>query len=399
MSAEAETEAVAAEPVPEPEAKVDVEPEAAPVAEAQPDATMEEEPAAALEGEGEAEEEGGGDDAAEAEAEAGPSTSEPAAAVGSKRKAHTLGYKTFSGGKDCADYFKWLLSSAPMDQDLNEVRGAAGAAAGTARPGGARGDRGGAVPRKDTTTVVRMHGDVACGSASPHTLPLPLHAHVQYEYRALLDLLQQGHPTAAAKVRGNGLSGWLAGLALGCRQKASTRARAASSSSPFLDHGGCTHLRLPAPAVTAPPPASALPLPLRTPLLLPPPPQLGCGLRAFQVRRFQDTESRAFHAVRKDGGAEDFSYLKCVSALFPGAEGGRGAAAACGMLARGMQAFVLMLHALGVWWGGGSVPAYAPGVTARWGGVGAQVGGEGGVEAGASLGNGGDGGGGPPPRR
>ncbi|KAG2435227.1 hypothetical protein HXX76_007309 [Chlamydomonas incerta] len=47
--------------------------------------------------------------------------------------------------------------------------------------------------------------------------------------------------------------------------------------------------------------------------------KIGCGLRSFQVRRFEgarDADARAFFAVRKDGSAEDFSYVKCVSAIF-----------------------------------------------------------------------------------
>ncbi|GIL88870.1 hypothetical protein Vretimale_16928 [Volvox reticuliferus] len=48
--------------------------------------------------------------------------------------------------------------------------------------------------------------------------------------------------------------------------------------------------------------------------------KIGCGLRAFQVRVFraEDPDSRAFYAVRKDGTAEDFSYIKCLLTFFPG---------------------------------------------------------------------------------
>ena len=53
--------------------------------------------------------------------------------------------------------------------------------------------------------------------------------------------------------------------------------------------------------------------------------QIGNGLRAFQVRSYSVAQHRdgppprAFYAVRKDGSAEDFSYLKCIDRLFPGA--------------------------------------------------------------------------------
>ncbi len=46
--------------------------------------------------------------------------------------------------------------------------------------------------------------------------------------------------------------------------------------------------------------------------------------RWLQVREYSDAAEkqggppRAFFAIRKDGSAEDFSYLKCASALFPG---------------------------------------------------------------------------------
>ena len=49
--------------------------------------------------------------------------------------------------------------------------------------------------------------------------------------------------------------------------------------------------------------------------------QIGPGLRSFQVRHFtaaSDPTAKAFYAVRRDGTFEDFSYLKCCAALFPG---------------------------------------------------------------------------------
>lgn len=53
--------------------------------------------------------------------------------------------------------------------------------------------------------------------------------------------------------------------------------------------------------------------------------QIGGGLRAFQVRRFNvDPTSRAFYAMRKDGSYEDFSYLKCTFALWGGGCGWTG---------------------------------------------------------------------------
>ncbi|GLC48648.1 hypothetical protein PLESTB_000121300 [Pleodorina starrii] len=97
--------------------------------------------------EGEGEDEAGEDEEAEhggdaAAAEA--TTSEPEKR---KRESHvgplTLGFKTFANSKACTDYFKYLLSTAPMDTDMNE-----------------------------------------------------------YEYRILLDLIQKGHPSAAAKIGG-----------------------------------------------------------------------------------------------------------------------------------------------------------------------------------------------------
>lgn len=111
------------------------------------------------------------------------------AAVGAKRDRSPvkLGYKDFCDAKQCTDYFRDLLASAVKGVDFNE-----------------------------------------------------------YEYLALLELLQKGHPKSADKI--------------------------------------------------------------------------GCGLKGFQVRSYPgaDESSRAFYAVRKDGSAEDFSYLKCAAALFPG---------------------------------------------------------------------------------
>eukprot|EP00197_Chlamydomonas_leiostraca_P002285 CAMPEP_0202857698 /NCGR_PEP_ID=MMETSP1391-20130828/540_1 /ASSEMBLY_ACC=CAM_ASM_000867 /TAXON_ID=1034604 /ORGANISM="Chlamydomonas leiostraca, Strain SAG 11-49" /LENGTH=171 /DNA_ID=CAMNT_0049536537 /DNA_START=91 /DNA_END=602 /DNA_ORIENTATION=- len=53
--------------------------------------------------------------------------------------------------------------------------------------------------------------------------------------------------------------------------------------------------------------------------------KLGLGVRAFQVRPFRgaggDGEARAFHALRKDGSWEDFSYLKCAAEVFPSQAG------------------------------------------------------------------------------
>ncbi|KAJ9520140.1 hypothetical protein QJQ45_030063 [Haematococcus lacustris] len=52
--------------------------------------------------------------------------------------------------------------------------------------------------------------------------------------------------------------------------------------------------------------------------------KLGLGVRSFQVREYptddqqQASAPRAFYAIRKDGSAEDFSYLKCINLYFPG---------------------------------------------------------------------------------
>ncbi|EFJ41544.1 tRNA pseudouridine synthase mitochondrial precursor [Volvox carteri f. nagariensis] len=80
----------------------------------------------------------GGDDAA-------ATTEEQTNGAGKRRKGHvgplTLGYRSFETGKACADYLKALLSTSPLDTDMNE-----------------------------------------------------------YEYRVLLDLIQKGHPSAASKI-------------------------------------------------------------------------------------------------------------------------------------------------------------------------------------------------------
>ncbi|KXZ47647.1 hypothetical protein GPECTOR_34g806 [Gonium pectorale] len=50
--------------------------------------------------------------------------------------------------------------------------------------------------------------------------------------------------------------------------------------------------------------------------------KIGAGLCGFQVRAYpgaDNAEARAFYAVRRDGTAEDFSYIKCLGVLFPGA--------------------------------------------------------------------------------
>ncbi|KAG2489575.1 hypothetical protein HYH03_012023 [Edaphochlamys debaryana] len=48
--------------------------------------------------------------------------------------------------------------------------------------------------------------------------------------------------------------------------------------------------------------------------------KIGGGLRSFQVRPFRqgEADAKAFNAIRKDGTAEDFSYIKCLNTLFPG---------------------------------------------------------------------------------
>ncbi|MEW5315456.1 MAG: hypothetical protein WDW38_006882 [Sanguina aurantia] len=48
--------------------------------------------------------------------------------------------------------------------------------------------------------------------------------------------------------------------------------------------------------------------------------KIGSGLRSFQVRRFSvdDPLAKALFAVRKDGSAVDFSYMKCLVSLYPG---------------------------------------------------------------------------------
>lgn len=119
----------------------------------------------------------------------------------------------------------------------------------------------------------------------------------QYEHKTLQELLEKGHPNAAKKVR--------------CLH----------AINPFGCQLSCVETQ----------PARNTPLAVSTnrPLFkrLPLHAQIGCGLAGFQVRKFNEGGALAFYVVRTDGSAEDFSYLKCCAALFPGVSGsgsGRG---------------------------------------------------------------------------
>ena len=46
--------------------------------------------------------------------------------------------------------------------------------------------------------------------------------------------------------------------------------------------------------------------------------KIGCGVKTFQIRNHPEHDTRCYMVLRTDGSCEDFSYRKCVEALFPG---------------------------------------------------------------------------------
>ncbi len=115
----------------------------------------------------------------------------------------------------------------------------------------------------------------------------------EYEHRAVLDLLKQ-HPDHERKL-GVGAKAFQVCVACGPQQRGDLLPHVTSATHPTTQRRTRVRAAL-----------SAHRAQVRT--WVPP------DAKDADV----DSKTRAFHVVRKDGSVEDFSYVKCLAALFPG---------------------------------------------------------------------------------